>query len=97
MWLVWGGRAAIRDVQSRMEALERSWKDREREPKLLRTEWEGTLDKMNAVMARLNQRIRASEAVEEKKDEEVRDDPPPRMSLGTHAHLAAHRARRGGM
>ncbi len=95
MWLVWGGRQAIRDVQSRMEALERSWKDREREPKLLRTEWEATLDKMNAVMARLNQRIRASEVVEDKKAEEVKEDLPPRQQLGTHGHLAAWRARRG--
>ncbi len=95
MLLVWGGRQAIRDVESRMEALETAWNDRQREPKLLRTEWEGTLDKMNAVMARLNARIRAAETVEEKKEAEVTPEPTPPREMGTHRHLAMMRARRG--
>ena len=95
MLLVWGGRAAIRDIEKRMEALETAWESQKRDPKLLRTEWESTLDKMNSVLGRLNARIRATAAPESEKVEQPEPELSPEPRLGTHGQLAAARARRG--
>ena len=94
---MWGTRGALSKIEARIEVLEKDLKTQERLPKLLKLEWEETLDKMLKVMARLNARIRASEKAEDKLEELPAGVDPPEDSIavGQHARMAKFRTRLG--
>lgn len=67
--------------------------------KLIRTEWEDSLDRMNRIMGRLNARIRraqeSDEATETTPEANETAPEPASHVLGSHGMLSEMRRRRG--
>ncbi len=87
-------RAMLEKLVDRIAALEKGEEGLDSRLRLIKVEWESVLDKVNAVMGRLNARIRKSEAhIEPESDTE----PPPQAlpSPGSHSVLAHMRSKRG--
>lgn len=81
----------IRRLEERLEALEQAPKRSKTALKVLRTEWEDTLDRLNRYMGRLNARTTRAQKDE---PEDGKGPVPPQEGLGTHAILEEHRRRR---
>lgn len=85
-------RDELRSVSSKIEALESRLDGLETAPKLLRTEWEDTLDRLNRIMGRLNARLKRAESDEQPPQGTT---PAPDPMLGHHGLLERARRRRG--
>lgn len=82
-----------------IEALEKAVEALDSRLRLIKVEWESVLDKVNAVMGRLNARIRKSEAVSAPEGDTETDPQgvaPPQV-IGSHGTLTAMRGRRRGV
>jgi len=88
------GKDRIRSLESRLEALEQAPKRSKTAIKVLRTEWEDTLDRIQRVLSRLNARHKRAEKVEA---EEPEGEVATPGGVGTHAILEAHRRRKRGL
>jgi len=95
VWLDLRGRAAIKVLQEAKTVLEEANKQQNTRISHLETDWELMLDKINAAIARLNQRTRAASKLEEDEPTPDNTQPAPPASVGTHGALARMRARRG--
>lgn len=94
--LTWGG--GRKKEKERITALEQALEALKTGNKLIRTEWEDTLDRMNRIMGRLNARIRRSESKEEAPESDAGLSAELEGGLhktGTHAVLAEMRSRSG--
>jgi len=81
--------AAITSLETRMDALERSFRT-------MRLEWEDVYDRLMKAAARLNARTRREAAVENLPTPNEAEQPQAAAgTLGTHDMLAAQRNRRG--
>jgi|TARA_B100000408_G_C10220619_1_gene190878 hypothetical protein len=93
----------FRSALERIAAVEKAQDSLERAPKLLRNEWEDTLDRMNRIMGRLNARIRTQKRLDEEDQEpetvEKAPEAPsqPLLPTGTHSTLKAMRGRIHGV
>lgn len=96
MGLLWGRGGESKSLE-RIKALEEAVDRLESRLRLIKTEWESVLDKVNSVMGRLNARIRKSEAVSpSENDVDATPQAPATPEIGgTHAQLSAMRTRRG--
>lgn len=96
MWTWTSTRARLDKLQADFEAFKIALEALERQPKLLRNEWEDTLDRINRVMGRLNARIKAASAPENEQlpEGDTQSSPPAQRQTGTHDRLRAFRARR---
>lgn len=95
MWLDPKGRAQLKKLQEQIQALEDTEKGRKATMTGLEADWELWLDKINRAIARLNARTRAASATENEGLPPDDTQVSPTETFGTHAHLAARRARRG--
>jgi len=82
---------------ARLKALEEAVEGLESRQRLIKVEWESVLDKVNAVMGRLNARIRKTEAAStpETDFQEAYDSTGPKKLTGSHGTLSEMRRRRG--
>lgn len=97
MWLGSQTRARLEKLEDDFLALRLAHEALERQPKLLRNEWEDTLDRMNRVMGRLTARIKAAATSDPTGDEVPPADglpPPPPQPTGHHERMQLKRARR---
>ena len=78
----------------RVEALEKADEGHDSRLRLIKTEWEDVLDRVNRVMGRLNARIRKSEAANEP-ESDTPTGPQGLPSPGSHTVLKAMRGRHG--
>ena len=91
-----GGR---KQEEGRIKALELAVEGLESKLRLVKSEWEDVLDRVNRVMGRLNARIRKSEAVSAP-DSDVDASPaasPLPTPSGNHATMTAMRGRHRGV
>jgi len=98
--MFWGwGRGGENKQSERLEALEKAVYGLESQLRLIKVEWESVLDKVNAVMGRLNARIRKTEAVSGPQNDEHEPPQPPApvQVLGSHGTLTAMRGRKRGV
>jgi hypothetical protein len=99
MWkLDFRGRRQLAEHQENIAALESTAKRQKSDIDALQIEWENTLDKFKIVMARLNARIRKSEAPtapESDEPEPTNSQPPP--TSGYHDQMQLMRGKRRGL
>ena len=95
---MWKSKTAARltSIEGDLDGFRKALETLERQPKLLKIEWEDTLDRINRVMGRLNARIKVAATQNEELPAGNSELTPPAKATpsGIHARLQVMRARK---